>query len=148
MRARRVLVDILARLALDGIARPAGADASLPGFGVGITALDHEVGNHAMKPGPVVEPGVGELLEVGHRARRLVGEQLHLDAALGGLEYSFLVRHQISAERFSSTCATVFMPTITTDTASLSSTNRRASCAAVTPASAATPSSGGCTETP
>src|SRR5437660_6762844 len=136
-RAHRVLVDVLVRLALDGIARPAGAGASLSGLGVRIAALNHEVGDHAMEPGPVVEARVGEFLEVGDRARHLVGEQVHLDASLGGLEYGLLVRHQISTERFSSTCATVFMPTITTDTASLSSTNRKASCAAVTPASPA-----------
>src|SRR5437764_1547957 len=135
--ARDVLVDVLVRLALDRVARPAGADPSLAGLGVGIAALDHEVGDHAMEPGSVVEPGVGELLEVGHRARRLVGEQVYFDAAFDGLEYGLLVRHQISTERFSSTCATVFMPTITTDTASLSSTKRRASCAALTPASPA-----------
>src|SRR2546423_2792545 len=136
-RARHVLVDVLVRLALDGVARPAGADAPLPGLGVGIAALDHEVGDHAVKLGSVVEARVGELLEVGDRARHLVGEQVHLDTTPGGLEYGLLVRHQLSPERFSSTWATVFMPTITTDTASLSSTNRKASCAGVTPASPA-----------
>src|SRR5437879_3958703 len=135
--ARHVPVDVLVRLALDGIARPAGAGASLSGLGVRIAALNHEVGDHAMEPGPVVEARVGEFLEVGDRARHLVGEQVHLDATLGGLEYGLLVRHQSSRRRFSSTCATVFMPTITTDTASLSSTNRKSSCAAVTPASPA-----------
>src|ERR1051325_8085588 len=136
-RTGHVPAHVLVRLALDGIARPAGADPSLAGLGVGIAALNHEVGDHAMKPGSVVEPGIGELLEVGDRAGRLVGEQVHLDAASGGLEYGLLVRHQVSTERFSSTCATVFMPTITTDTASLSSTKRRASRGALTPASPA-----------
>src|SRR5256885_2442403 len=148
-RPRHVFVDVFLRLALDRVARPAGADASLPGLGVGIAALDHEVGDHAMKSGSIVEARVGELFEVGDRARHFVGEQLHLDATLAGLEYGLLVRHQISTERFSFTCATVFMPIITTDTASLSSTNRRASCAAVTlasPASSATraPSAASC----
>src|SRR6266480_4507234 len=85
-RPRDVLVDVLLGLALDGVAGPAGADASLPGLRNRVTTLNHEVRDHH------------------------------------------------SRERFSSTCATVFIPTITTDTASLSSTNRSASCAGVTPA--------------
>src|SRR5947207_13516860 len=96
--ARDVLVDVLVRLARDRVARPAGADPSLAGLGVGIAALDREVGDHAMEPGSVVEPGVGELLEVGDRARRLVGEQVYFDAAFNGLEYGLLVRHQLCTE--------------------------------------------------
>src|SRR2546422_8803402 len=75
-----------------------------------------------------------EFLEVRDRAGHFFGEQLHVDSALRGLENGLFVRHHHSRERFSSTCATVFIPTITTDTASLSSTNRSASCAGVTPA--------------
>src|SRR6266705_2957303 len=112
-RPRDVLVDVLLGLALDGVAGPAGADASLPGLRNRVTTLNHEVRD---------------------RARHFVGEQLHVDSALRGLENGLFVRHHHSRERFSSTCATVFIPTITTDTASLSSTNRSASCAGVTPA--------------
>src|SRR5207302_1625479 len=80
----------------------------------------------------VIESRVRELLEVGDRAGHFVGEQLHVDSALRGLENGLFVRHHHSRERFSSTCATVFIPTITTDTASVSSTKRSASCAGVT----------------
>src|SRR6266567_706756 len=76
----------------------------------------------------------GVLPEVGHGAGHFISEQLHVDRTLRGLENGLFVRHHDSKERLSSTCATVFMPTITTDTASLSSTKRRASCAGVTPA--------------
>src|SRR6058998_3469883 len=133
-RPRDVLVDVLLGLALDGVAGPAGADASLPGLRNRVTTLNHEVRDHAVKLGAVIESRVRELLEVGDRGGHFVGEQLHVDSALRGLENGLFVRHHHSRERFSSTCATVFMPTITTDTASLSSTKRRASCAGVTPA--------------
>src|SRR5689334_11379895 len=136
-RAGDVLVHVLLGLALDGVARSARADAALPAFRVGIAPLNHEVGDHAVELRAVVEAGVGELREIVHRARYLVGKQLHLDPALGGLEYGFLARHHCSRVRFSSTCDSVFIPTITTDTAWLSRTKRRASWAAVTPVSAA-----------
>src|SRR3989454_6567263 len=80
------------------------------------------------------EPGIAELLEVGHGGGGFLAEQVQHDRAPHGLHHTLLVRHQLPAERFSSTCATVFIPTITTETASLSSTNLRASWAAVTPA--------------
>src|SRR6266849_1414880 len=72
----------------------------------------------------------GVLSGVGH------GQRPHdvLVDVLLGLENGLFVRHHHSRERFSSTCARVFIPTITSDTASLSSTNRTASCAGVTPA--------------
>src|SRR6266496_1933109 len=138
-RAGDVLVDVLVGLALDRVAGAAGADASLPGLRVGIAALDHEVGDHPVERRPVVEARVRELFEVGHCVRHLVGEQLQLDRALHGLDDGVFVGHQepVSKERFSSTCATVFIPTSTTETASLSSTNWSASCAAVTPADSA-----------
>src|SRR5881396_591196 len=126
--------DVLLGLALDGVAGPAGADASLPGLRNRVTTLNHEVRDHAVKLGAVIESRVREFLEVGDRGGHFVGEQLHVDSTLRGLENGLFVRHHHSRERFSSTCATVFIPTITTDTASLSSTNRSASCAGVTPA--------------
>src|SRR5436309_15659775 len=133
-RPRHVLVDVLVGLAFDGVARPTRADAPLPGLRIGVASLNHEVGDHAVELGAVVERRVRQLLEIGDGGRHFVGKQLHLDPALRGLENGLFVRHHHSRERFSSTCATVFMPTITTDTASLSSTKRRASCAGVTPA--------------
>src|SRR3989454_169723 len=42
-RPRDVLVDVLLGLALDGVAGPAGADASLPGLRNRVTTLNHEV---------------------------------------------------------------------------------------------------------
>src|SRR5712671_1418116 len=133
-RPRDVLVNVLLGLALDGVAGPAGADASLPGLRNRVTTLNHEVRDHAVKRGAVIESRVRELLEVRDRAGHFVGEQLHVDSALRGLENGLFVRHHHSRERFSSTCARVFIPTLTSDTASLSSTNRSASCAGVTPA--------------
>src|SRR2546426_1976673 len=58
------------------------------------------------------EPGIGELLEVGHGGGGFVAEQVQHDRAPHGLHHPLLVRHQLPAERFSSTCATVFIPTI------------------------------------
>src|SRR6267143_2759930 len=133
-RARHVLVDVFLGLALDGVAGATGAHTSFPGLRDGVAALNHEVGDHTVELGAVVESRVCELLEVGDGAGHLVGEQVHVDRALRGFDHGLFVRHHYSKERLSSTCATVFMPTITTDTASLSSTNRRASCAGVTPA--------------
>src|SRR2546422_5926406 len=46
-RPRDVLVDVLLGLALDGVAGPAGADASLPGLRNRVTTLNHEVRDHA-----------------------------------------------------------------------------------------------------
>src|SRR6266508_1320402 len=106
-----MLVDVLVGLALDGVARTARADAAFAGLGIGVAALDHEVRDHAMEPGPVVEPRVRELLEVGDRFRHFVGEQLRLDRALGRHEDRLLARHHsFSGERFWSTCATVCPP--------------------------------------
>src|SRR3989449_4739467 len=92
-RPRHVLVDVLLGLALDGVTGAARAHASLPGLGDGVTALNHEVGDHAVELGAVVESRVCELLEVGDGDRHLVGEQLHVDRAFRGLENGLFVRH-------------------------------------------------------
>src|SRR2546428_794574 len=102
-RPRDVLVDVLLGLALDGVAGPAGADASLPGLRNRVTTLNHEVRDHAVKLGAVIESRVREFLEVGDRAGHFVGEQLHVDSALRGLENGLFVRHHHSKERISST---------------------------------------------
>src|SRR2546422_1198451 len=133
-RSRHVLVDVFLGLAFDGVAGPAGSDAPLPAFRMGVAPLNHEIGDHAVELGAVIEARVRELLEIGDGGRHLIGEQLDVDGAFRGLENGLFVRHHCSRERLSSTCATVFMPTITTDTASLSSTKRSANCAGVTPA--------------
>src|SRR2546429_7168332 len=54
-RSRHVLVDVLLGLALDGVAGPTGADAPFPGLGNRVTALNHEVGDHAVELSAVVE---------------------------------------------------------------------------------------------
>src|SRR5690348_15132716 len=128
-RTGDVLVDVLLGLAFDGVAGTTSTDAPLPGFRNRVATLNHEVRNHAVKLGAVIESRVRELLEVGDRVGHFVGEELHVDSALRALENGLFVRHHHSRERFSSSWATVFMPTITTDTASLSSTKRSASCA-------------------
>src|SRR5256712_8503487 len=133
-RTRDVLVHVAVRLALDRVARPTGADAALAALRIGVAPLDHEVGDHAVELRSVIKPGIGELLEVGHGGGGFVAEQLQHDRAPHGLHHPLFDRHQRRAERFSSTCATVFIPTSTTETVSLSSTNLRASWAAVTPA--------------
>src|SRR6266849_5064157 len=132
-----VLVDVFLGFALDGVAGPAGADAPLSALRIGVASLNHEVGDHAVELGAVIEARVRELLEIGDGGRHLIGEQLHVDRAFRGLENGLFIRHHCSRERLSPTCATVFMPTITTDTASLSSTKRSVSCAGVTPACSA-----------
>src|SRR2546429_9480045 len=133
-RARDVLVHVAVRLALDGVARPARADLALAALGMGVAPLDHEVGNHAVELRAVIEPGIGELLEVGHGGGGFVAEQVQHDRAPHGLHHPLLVRHQLPAERFSSTCATVFIPTIPTETVSFSSPTFRATLAPVTAA--------------
>src|SRR2546421_9600629 len=92
-RPRHVLVDVLLGLALDGVTGAARAHASLPGLGDGVTALNHEVGDHAVELGAVVESRVRELFEVGDGGWDFVGEQLHVDSALRGLENGLFVRH-------------------------------------------------------
>src|SRR6266487_4955932 len=54
-RPRHVLVDVLLGLALDGVAGPTGAHAPFPGLGNRGTALNHEVGAHAVELSAVVE---------------------------------------------------------------------------------------------
>src|SRR5436190_80683 len=157
-RPRDVLVDVLLGLALDGVAGPAGADASLPGLRNRVTTLNHEVRDHAVKLGAVIESRVREFLEVGDRGGHFVGEQLHVDSALRGLENGLFVRHHHSSERFSSTCPTVFIPTVTLDaratTKKRSSASRRTRLYTIWTVSgrvtstAASPSSGGWTDTP
>src|SRR5439155_5634876 len=73
-RAGDVLMRVALGLALDRVPRGPGSDPPLAGLGVGIAPLDHEVGEHAVELGAVVEAGVGELLEVGDRTGYLVGE--------------------------------------------------------------------------
>src|SRR5256712_12311319 len=133
-RPRDVLAHVAVRLALDRVARPTGADAALAALRIGVAPLDHEVGDHAVELRSVIKPGIGELLEVGHGGGGFVAEQLQHDRAPHGLHHPLLVRHQRPAERFSPTCATVFIPTITTATAPLSSTTLSATSAAGTAA--------------
>src|SRR5512143_3079811 len=132
-----VLVDVAVRLALDRVAGPARADGPLAGLRIWVAALDHEVGDDAMEFGAVVEPGIGELLEVGDGVGGLVGVQLELDRPLAGLHHGGLVGHQVSTVKFSSACATVLVPTIAVETAALSSTNFSASWAGLDPVCAA-----------
>src|SRR5438034_11777218 len=54
-RSRHVLVDVLLGLALDGVTGAAGAHAPFPGLGNRVTALNHEVGDHAVELSAVVE---------------------------------------------------------------------------------------------
>src|SRR3954454_15190146 len=70
-----VLVDLV----LEGVSRAAGAGA------LGAAALDHEVLDDAVEDEPVVEALRRELLEVAHRLRRVLVEQLENDVALARL---------------------------------------------------------------
>src|SRR5437867_8379655 len=98
-RPRDVLVDVLVGLALDRVSRAAATDPSFPALRVGIAALDHEVRDHAVELGAVIETRVRELLEVGDGVGHLVAEQLQLDGAFDGLDDGLLVRHLVSAAR-------------------------------------------------
>src|SRR5215469_18121696 len=55
-------------------------------------ALNHEIGNDAMKDDAVIEGlprllAFGEVGEVLHRLRRFVGEELHLEASFSRIEH-------------------------------------------------------------
>ena len=82
-----VPVGVEVRLALDLVARAAGADAGVTRlFGEGVAALDHEVRDDPVETGAVVELAVGELLEVGDGVGRLGVEQVGDDGALASLD--------------------------------------------------------------
>src|SRR5688500_5279493 len=86
-RAQFVLMRVLIGFTLDLPARAARSDRTLgvlPTLGIGVAALDDEIGNDAMKTRPVVEPAVGELLEVGDRVRGVLVERLGDEGAFGG----------------------------------------------------------------
>src|SRR5438094_4992786 len=106
-RPREVLGAVCLGLALDGVAGPAGADASLAGLRNRVTTLNHEVRDHAVKLGAVIESRVRELLEVGDRAGHFVGEQLHVDSALRGLENGLFVRQDRKSTRLNSSHRTI-----------------------------------------
>ena len=63
-------------LVFEAIARTTGAAATWA------TALDHEVGNHAMEAEAVVVAALDEVDEVRHRDRGLVGKQIDPDRPL------------------------------------------------------------------
>ncbi|KAG1438240.1 hypothetical protein G6F57_019936 [Rhizopus arrhizus] len=77
-RADLVLHAVL--LVFELVARATGATT------LRAAALDHEVGDHAVEDQAVIETVRDQVHEVGHGQRRLVGEQLDLDRALGGVE--------------------------------------------------------------
>src|SRR5690242_333652 len=126
-RAGHVLVLVETGFALDGVPGPAGPDASLARLGVGIAALNHEIRNHAVERGPVIESFLRQFFEVGDGAGHFVGEELELDDSLDGIDHGLGGCHHCSSARLSSTCFAVFIPTITTPTSGLSSTKRKAS---------------------
>ena len=51
-----------------------------------VAALDHEIGDHAMKAGVVVKFFAREKNEVVHRLRRVLGEEIAHDFAARGFE--------------------------------------------------------------
>src|SRR5439155_20416972 len=57
-----VLVRVFLGLTLDLVARAAGPGRALAALGVRVAALNHEIGDHAVEFGAIVEPGAGELL--------------------------------------------------------------------------------------
>ena len=80
----RLLVELGHQVAL---ARAAGAGAGR------IAGLRHEAGNHAMEHDPVIEPGLGQLLDPGDMLGRHVGKQLDQHAAARGqLDHERIVR--------------------------------------------------------
>src|SRR6266850_1645794 len=59
-----VLVRVLLRFALDRVPGTARADGAPAGLRVGVAALDHEVRDHTVELGPIVEARVGQLLKI------------------------------------------------------------------------------------
>ena len=70
----------VAGLVFEAVTRTAAAGAFRA------AALDHEIGKDAVKIQSVIEPAPGQVDEVGHGQRRLVGQQLDPDRATGGIE--------------------------------------------------------------
>ena len=67
----------------DTVARAAGSvDASIIRFGIGISALDHESGDHAVELCAVVKASSSQLLEVLDVLWSLVREELDDDFAV------------------------------------------------------------------
>ena len=62
------------------ISRPAAAGAG------GVAALDHEIGDHAMKFGSIIKFLAGEEDKIIHRDRRVLGKKIAGDLAFGGLD--------------------------------------------------------------
>ena len=88
-----VFVGIEVRLTLDLVAGPPGPYPRVPRFpGQWVAALDHEILDDAVEPGPVVELTVGQLLEIADSARNFGVEQFRLDGAFAGLD-SCALRH-------------------------------------------------------
>ena len=57
-------------------------------------ALDHEVGDHAVKGQAVVKPAGGEVKKRGNGDGRVIGESGDVDIALAGVDGDFNVVHE------------------------------------------------------
>src|SRR5262245_33940038 len=107
-RAREMSpVILLVTLAIDGVARSAGA---VP---LRVASLSHEILQDAMEPQPVVEAlailAFHEADEVADRIGRLVLEQLDHNVAFGGLE---LHARQVGLGRFGLANLLFLLPTL------------------------------------
>src|ERR1700675_614430 len=90
-RANLVLARIPLRFAVDLVARTARSNRTLrvlTALRIGIAALDHEILDDTMELRSIIEAGVGELLEVGDRLRRLLLVELGLHRAFVGFNRS------------------------------------------------------------
>jgi hypothetical protein len=80
-----VFVGVEVGLTLDLISRATGADPRIIGIlGEGIAALNHEIRDHPVEPGPVVELAIRKLLEVLDGIGNFPVEQLGHDRAFAG----------------------------------------------------------------
>jgi len=73
------------RHAVAGLVLEPVAGAAAPGA-FRATALDHEIGNHAVEVEAVVKPAPGEVDEVGHGQGGVACQQFHGDDTLGGVD--------------------------------------------------------------
>ena len=79
--AGAVMSESWCKLVCKAISRTAHAGSR------GIAALNHEVGDHAVKGDPVVVAAACEIEEIGHRDGGLAGEEGGMDVALVGVHH-------------------------------------------------------------
>lgn len=80
--ARAVVLQAGHDFVIEVVARTTGTSAA------GASALNHEVRDHTVKGQTVVILALGQINEIGHRDRRFISGETHLDGAAGGFNMS------------------------------------------------------------